>query len=608
MLKKLLLFLTAAAIMLPFAHASAEDKKYMETETYYCSGNNVNVIAKLPDGAEYGSSNITAYLTAPGSNQIFEGEKAEPLKVSANETVDYILLVECSEKMAKYREDVADFARKLIKNSENAELTLMCFGEDFSVAASGLKNADDAETAASELVYDDKYSDICGGVTYALKEAAKNASSERMTQLIVLTAGVARVRAGSDTEAVKIKTERADEAKKAIAASPDVIVHTVGGFGGDWGLNPTTYKSVSSGSGLDIVINQNVNVNSAAAKICAYTDSLYRFSFAFNELAVGDDESFNMRIYYCLNGVGQASGNNNIICSNDELENIKNIDLPRFDDGSDETGVALVDNGDPTDADVPGGNPDDGENPGDNPDDGEKPGDNPDDGEKPGDNPDDGENPGDDPGDGENPGENADGSENPGDGDNPDTDDPNGGEDGKPSEGSAASGNEGAGSETTTAPAEPPLLNIIIITAAIGGGVIVLAIIIAVIIGAARKKKQRSFQPTANGYPAGAAAPVYNSAPRPVRIQFMSGRLPDASVMLGEQIIIGSGRNCDVICRDATVTSHNVRLSMVQGEIYIEDLNAQPNTMLGGVRLSQPAALRSGDEITMGRVRFRIYF
>lgn len=77
---------------------------------------------------------------------------------------------------------------------------------------------------------------------------------------------------------------------------------------------------------------------------------------------------------------------------------------------------------------------------------------------------------------------------------------------------------------------------------------------------------------------------------------------------LTDELIIGRGGRCGIPWKDKEVSPRNSRIFRRDNMVCIEDLGSQHGTALGGMRLHSPNRLRSGDEISIGPVRFRLKF
>lgn len=95
-----------------------------------------------------------------------------------------------------------------------------------------------------------------------------------------------------------------------------------------------------------------------------------------------------------------------------------------------------------------------------------------------------------------------------------------------------------------------------------------------------------------------------------IRLEILSGSgdLHRADYQLAGELIIGNGSACDIVFADETVSGRNSRIYLRDGVVYIEDLNSHSNTYIGGMKIHAPNQLRSGDEVMIGQVQFRVEF
>lgn len=94
-----------------------------------------------------------------------------------------------------------------------------------------------------------------------------------------------------------------------------------------------------------------------------------------------------------------------------------------------------------------------------------------------------------------------------------------------------------------------------------------------------------------------------------MRLEVISGAYAGVKEFyLADELIIGRGNQCDLSWKDKDVSPRNSRIFRRDNMVYIEDLGSRHGTALGGMRLHRPNRLRSGDEITIGTVQFRLKF
>ena len=79
-------------------------------------------------------------------------------------------------------------------------------------------------------------------------------------------------------------------------------------------------------------------------------------------------------------------------------------------------------------------------------------------------------------------------------------------------------------------------------------------------------------------------------------------------IVLTDQVIIGRDRGCDVVFNNPDVSRRNTKVFLKNGFVFIEDLNSANGTALDGMRIYSQNRLRSGDEISIGSVKFCFKF
>lgn len=167
-----------------------------------------------------------------------------------------------------------------------------------------------------------------------------------------------------------------------------------------------------------------------------------------------------------------------------------------------------------------------------------------------------------------------------------------------PPSGSSASGQGGSSESAEDAPADSGaafrwdfLLPVI-------GVLAVLAVLIAVLCLRRRKPK-----PAAASVPP-AVPGIY------VRLEILQGTYLGQTLefTLQRELVIGRDPECDIPFADGAVSRRNSRVFLANDVVYIEDLGSQNGTCVNGSRIEMAQALRSGDEIAVGGVSFRLKF
>lgn len=94
-----------------------------------------------------------------------------------------------------------------------------------------------------------------------------------------------------------------------------------------------------------------------------------------------------------------------------------------------------------------------------------------------------------------------------------------------------------------------------------------------------------------------------------MRLEVISGTYTgNGELYLTDELIVGRGGRCHISWKDKEVSPRNSRIFLRDNMIYIEDLGSQYGTALGGMRLHSPNRLRSGEEVSIGPVRFKLKF
>lgn len=96
----------------------------------------------------------------------------------------------------------------------------------------------------------------------------------------------------------------------------------------------------------------------------------------------------------------------------------------------------------------------------------------------------------------------------------------------------------------------------------------------------------------------------------PMKLEVKSGncKTKRQDFLLSGRLIIGRDKSCDIRFVDPDISARNTKIYIRNGFIYIEDMNSTNGTYLEGMRISMANRLRSGDEISIGGVRFCFFF
>ena len=148
------------------------------------------------------------------------------------------------------------------------------------------------------------------------------------------------------------------------------------------------------------------------------------------------------------------------------------------------------------------------------------------------------------------------------------------------------------------------------------GGVLLVVIVVVVVAVAAGRRKRRSAAMSQAPAPAAPSAPPVPQE-QPVmeegiflRLEVLEGQLTSGRTefSLTDQLIVGRDALCDIAFDSQTISRRHARVFTANGAVYLEDLGSQNGTAVNGAALHAANILRSGDEIAVGDVRFRLKF
>lgn len=165
---------------------------------------------------------------------------------------------------------------------------------------------------------------------------------------------------------------------------------------------------------------------------------------------------------------------------------------------------------------------------------------------------------------------------------------------------------EDGGASPATSAAEKEGPPIVLIA---GAAVLVLAVIVV----AAALLRAKKTIPTA---PAADVSPTLSEPDREegiyMRLEVVRGELADGQsqqeLKLKDELMIGTARTCDIVLRDEDTAPRHARLFLMEGAVYIEALDTSGKTKVNGEEFRKTWRLRSGDEVTAGRVVIRLKF
>lgn len=145
----------------------------------------------------------------------------------------------------------------------------------------------------------------------------------------------------------------------------------------------------------------------------------------------------------------------------------------------------------------------------------------------------------------------------------------------------------------------------------VGGGAAALALILAAAFLLARRKKAPG--PGSIPEPQSCPSPQAVSAPGGIflRLEVLEGALTagQTELILAGELLVGRDPSCGIAFDDGALAPRHSRIFLSpEGAVSLEDLAPGQATRVNGAPIQGTARLRSGDEIALGRTRFRLKF
>ena len=565
--KRLLTVLCAALLILQLCCTAfaAENAPNIETTAYYID-DTLYVFTDLP-GTE--DKEIPVRLMADGV-QMGTEQVAEPL-FTKEDPAKYLLLVDCSNSMGRYRGRIRVVAEELLSGPLPAELTIASFGTEFAIEADGIKDADALHEALADMEYHQAGTDIGGGAVRAMEHLkSESFESGELCTIVLITDGVPFY---ADDEAVEKESVRkaADILMEEITASPQILLHSIymetpGDVNAEE-ADAVTKEALLTANGGFFTSAKIDEAKLIAQAIAAYPTTLLRLSYPLEEytedlaLKVGPD-FLTVKRTADLTEVPEESLIDSlpfvIDREGDEPEETPApTETPAPEESKPEkpqlisptpTPESESSEESPTETPVP---------------------------EAP-----------------EGDGSSGEGTES--------------GEDGGEDASSAEEGSPEESAETTPSP-EPdkPGISGALLFIIIGGVVVLLllAVVLILVLGRSRKKKKAAPKQGPGAMTPDVPPVQQMNAGVPMRLDVLYGELTGASrqFTLTDSFFIGSDRRCDFVLTGPEVAAMHARIFTEGGEVYIEDLNSQTGTALGGMRLHAPNRLRPGDQVMIGQ-------
>lgn len=82
--------------------------------------------------------------------------------------------------------------------------------------------------------------------------------------------------------------------------------------------------------------------------------------------------------------------------------------------------------------------------------------------------------------------------------------------------------------------------------------------------------------------------------------------LRGVSIVVRGPVIVGRSPGADIVIGAGYVSTRHARFSLMGQNLFVEDLGSTNGTLVNGRMISAPAALRSGDTVTIGDVSIKV--
>ena len=73
-------------------------------------------------------------------------------------------------------------------------------------------------------------------------------------------------------------------------------------------------------------------------------------------------------------------------------------------------------------------------------------------------------------------------------------------------------------------------------------------------------------------------------------------------------VIVGRNPGCDIVIGAGYVSGRHARFTLMGQNLFVEDLGSRNGTAVNGQPVSDPAALRPGDVVTVGDVALKVRY
>ena len=227
-------------------------------------------------------------------------------------SIHYVLLIDTSTSMAKYRSRISDLARRILDSKQNVSISIAQFGKEFVSISSEMSEWKDVNSTLCSLAYNSGGSNISGSVAAVMEILGKNGydAAGEMTNLVVITDGEPWYSNDPQTNQMQAGQSNA-AAVQMMAAYPEIVLHTYS-FG-VW--DKELQEILSDARGLH---GTDISANEMGRNLAAYADSMYALNFellGYNDQSQITDELLLLieRSYFSFGRVRNAGVVPNVI-------------------------------------------------------------------------------------------------------------------------------------------------------------------------------------------------------------------------------------------------------------------------------------------------------
>lgn len=202
-------------------------------------------------------------------------EQVRPQTIQdANAVIHYVLLIDASNSMPKYRSSISHLAQEILRAKQNIRISVMEFGDSCTPVASNMNDWIEVSTALNSIWYNKDGSNITGSVAQAIEQLGSAGDNDGvvMTNLVVITDGEPWYSNDSEEEQ-QLEHQSNVYLQRMMAAYPEIVVHSFS-FG-QW--NEQAQEALNDERGIH---DTGDNAEAFGEELAEYADSMYCIPFS----------------------------------------------------------------------------------------------------------------------------------------------------------------------------------------------------------------------------------------------------------------------------------------------------------------------------------------